>query len=133
MLWVRILLRRGVLDTTLCDKVCQWIAAGQWFSLVTPVSSTNKTDHQDLTEILLKVALNNIKPNQSIRIEEVSFSIKVFELHILKLSVEQMISFRSITMNHYIWLIYIVQDKWTYMYKPIIFYPIIKIYYWVGY
>jgi hypothetical protein len=24
-LWVRIPLRRGVLDTTLCDKVCQWI------------------------------------------------------------------------------------------------------------
>ena len=22
--WVRILLRRGVIDTTLCDKVCQW-------------------------------------------------------------------------------------------------------------
>jgi hypothetical protein len=27
MLWVRILLRRSVLDTTLCDKVCQWHAA----------------------------------------------------------------------------------------------------------
>jgi hypothetical protein len=24
---------RGVLDTTLCDKVCQWLAAGQWFSM----------------------------------------------------------------------------------------------------
>jgi len=24
MLWVWISLRRGVLDTTLCDKVCQW-------------------------------------------------------------------------------------------------------------
>jgi hypothetical protein len=23
---------RGVLDTTLCDKVYQWLAAGQWFS-----------------------------------------------------------------------------------------------------
>jgi hypothetical protein len=30
-------LRRGVLDTTLCDKVCQWLTAGQWFSLGTPV------------------------------------------------------------------------------------------------
>jgi hypothetical protein len=27
-LWVRIPLRRGVLDTTLCDKVCQWLTAG---------------------------------------------------------------------------------------------------------
>jgi hypothetical protein len=33
---------------------------GQWFSSGTPVSSTNKTDHQDITEILLKVALNTI-------------------------------------------------------------------------
>jgi hypothetical protein len=32
--------------------------AGWWFSLGTPVSSTNKTDRYDITEILLKVALN---------------------------------------------------------------------------
>jgi hypothetical protein len=30
--------------TILCDKVCQWLAAVWWFSLGTPVSSTNKTD-----------------------------------------------------------------------------------------
>jgi len=36
--------------------------AGQWFS---SVSSTNKTDHHDITEILLRVALNTIKPNQT--------------------------------------------------------------------
>ena len=46
---------RGVLDTTLCDKVFQWLAAGQWFSTSTPVSSTNKTDRNNITEILLKV------------------------------------------------------------------------------
>ena len=33
-------------------------AAGQWFSPRTPVSSTNKTDRNDITEILLKVVLN---------------------------------------------------------------------------
>ena len=33
---------------------------GQWFSPDTPVSSTNKTDHHDISEILLKVALNTI-------------------------------------------------------------------------
>jgi hypothetical protein len=33
---------------------------GQWFSTGTPVSSTNKTDHHNRTEILLKVALNTI-------------------------------------------------------------------------
>ena len=41
-LWVRILLRRGVLDTGLCDKVCQWLATGRLFSLGNPVSSTQK-------------------------------------------------------------------------------------------
>ena len=46
----------GVLDT-LCDKACQWLATGWWFS---PVSSINKTDHHDITEILLKVVLNTI-------------------------------------------------------------------------
>jgi hypothetical protein len=60
MLWVLTPPRRGVLDTTLCDKVCQWLAEGRWLSLDTPVSSTNKTARRDITEILLKVALNNI-------------------------------------------------------------------------
>jgi hypothetical protein len=59
-LWVRTLLRQGVLDTTLCDEVCQWLAEGQWFSLCTLVSSTNKTDCHDIAEILLKVALSTI-------------------------------------------------------------------------
>ena len=35
-------------------------AAGRWFSPGTPVSSTNKTNCHDITEILLKVALNTI-------------------------------------------------------------------------
>ena len=38
------------------EKVCRW-------SVVTPVSSTNKTDLHDITEILLKMALNTITPN----------------------------------------------------------------------
>ena len=50
----------GVLDTTLCDKVCQWLVADWWFSPGTPVSSTNKTNLHDITEILLKVAINTI-------------------------------------------------------------------------
>jgi hypothetical protein len=45
---------QGVLETPLCDKVCQW------FSPATSVSSTIKTDRHDLTEKLLKVALNTI-------------------------------------------------------------------------
>ena len=42
----------------MCDKVCQWLAIGGLFSLCTPVSSTNKSDPHDITEILLKVAFN---------------------------------------------------------------------------
>ena len=56
-LWVRIPLRRGVLNATLCDKVCQWFSPG------TLVSSTNKTDHHDIAEILLKLAFNSNNPN----------------------------------------------------------------------
>ena len=63
MLWVRISIRAR--STTLCDKVCQWLATGRWFSLGPPVSSTNKTDHHDITEILLKVALNTIKQTKN--------------------------------------------------------------------
>jgi hypothetical protein len=54
------LLRRGVHDTTVYDKVCQRLATGLWISLGTLVSSTTKTDCHDLAEILLKVALNTI-------------------------------------------------------------------------
>ena len=43
------------------DKVCQWLSTGRWFSLASLVSSTNKTDRQDMIGILLKVASNTIK------------------------------------------------------------------------
>jgi hypothetical protein len=33
---------------------------GRWFSLGTLVSSTNKTDRHDITEIVLKVTLNTL-------------------------------------------------------------------------
>jgi hypothetical protein len=52
---------QDVLDATLCDKVCQRFVAGRCFSLGTPGSSTNKTDHHDIFEILLKVAFSTIK------------------------------------------------------------------------
>jgi hypothetical protein len=52
----------STLDTTLYDKVCQRLAAGRWFYMGTSVS-TKKTDRHDITEILLKVALNTITLN----------------------------------------------------------------------
>jgi hypothetical protein len=47
------------------DKVYQLLAYGRWFSPGTPASSTTKTAcHDNIAEILLKVALNT--KNQSI-------------------------------------------------------------------
>jgi hypothetical protein len=40
------------------DKVYQLLAQGRWFSPGTPASSTTKTGHHDIAEILLKVVLN---------------------------------------------------------------------------
>jgi hypothetical protein len=51
---------------TASDKAYQLLAHGQWFSPGTPAFSTTKTDHHDIAEILLKVALNTKKPNKTI-------------------------------------------------------------------
>ena len=58
MLWIQISIRSRC--TTLCDKVCQWLVTDRWFSPGPPVSSTNKSDCHDITEILLKVAISTI-------------------------------------------------------------------------
>ena len=39
-----------------------YVTHGRWFSLGTPVSSTNKTDIQDITQLLLEMPLNAINP-----------------------------------------------------------------------
>jgi hypothetical protein len=78
-------LRRGVLDATLCDKVRQWLATGQWFSPCTPVSFSNKTDRHDITEILLKVALNTINQTKPINSVKMSSQINMYLFGILKL------------------------------------------------
>ena len=52
--------------TTLYDQVCQWLTTGQWLSQGTLVPSTNKTDHHNISETLLKVALNIIILNPPI-------------------------------------------------------------------
>jgi hypothetical protein len=62
-LWETGLIKKNLcceLDTTLCDKVCQWFVTGPWFSWGTTISSTNETDRRNIIEILLKVALNTI-------------------------------------------------------------------------
>jgi hypothetical protein len=53
------------------NNVCQCLATGQWFSLGTPVSSTNKTDRHDIIEILLKVPLNTITLTLNISMDDI--------------------------------------------------------------
>ena len=48
-----------------------WLVTGRWFSTDSPVSSTNKTDCHDITEILLKVALSTINHNSHISVPTV--------------------------------------------------------------
>lgn len=45
----------GVLNTNLCKTICSWVAAYQWFSQSTPVS-TSKTHGHDSNATLLKMA-----------------------------------------------------------------------------
>jgi len=52
------------------DKVHQLLAHGRWFSPGTPASSTTKTGHHDIAEILLKVALNSKNQSKSIIIQK---------------------------------------------------------------
>jgi hypothetical protein len=46
-----------IVKVQVLDFVALLLAAGQWFS---PVSYINKTDRHDITEILLKMALNTM-------------------------------------------------------------------------
>ena len=60
------------------NKVYQLLAHGRWFSPGTAASSTTKTGRHDITEILLKVALNTTNQIKS----SIGFYIvkKIFEL-----------------------------------------------------
>ena len=60
----------GFIDEQVVQLQVIKLAHGQWFSVVTPVSSTTKTGRHDIAEILLKVVLNTI--NQIIKSNQVS-------------------------------------------------------------
>jgi hypothetical protein len=57
-LWVRILFMQGVLDSTLCDKICQWLTCNR--SVVFSGYSSSSTIK---AEILLKVMLSIHNPH----------------------------------------------------------------------
>jgi hypothetical protein len=68
-------------------SVCQWLTSGRWFPPGPLVSSTNKTDRHDITEILLKVALNTISPPQTL---DVNY---IYWLQIMQFTREKMVWF----------------------------------------
>ena len=55
-----------------------FIATGRWFSPGTSVSSTNKTDRHDITEILLKEVLNIITITKPIVLTWINFIEEIF-------------------------------------------------------
>jgi hypothetical protein len=65
----------AVLNTTLCDKVCQWLSTG------TSVSSIDKADRYEITEILLKVALNTM--NQTLSINGTNLNTQLYRLRVI--------------------------------------------------
>jgi hypothetical protein len=84
----------GVFDTTLCDKDCQWLVTCRWFSACTPVTSTNKTDRHDITEVLLKVVLNTI----TLILAQMSLGCWIYNLFIFnfKIAILQTFSYMQI-------------------------------------
>jgi len=93
MLWVWILIRARC--TTLCDKVCQWLATGRWLSPgPPPIKLTTR-----ITEILLKVTLNTIKQTNIIAF----INNAVIKL-LPRISCQPMLKHTT----HYIWLTWII-------------------------
>jgi hypothetical protein len=93
MFWVR---TPFILDTTLCDKVCQWLAKYRWLSLGTLVSSINKTDRHNITEICLKVALNTTSQTK----ELLHFKVRAFDFLIVFQSILYNVCIKSNTFCH---------------------------------
>jgi hypothetical protein len=55
------------------DKVYLLLAHGRWFSPGTPASSTTKTGHHDIAEIVLKVALSTINQINKVKSKSLIF------------------------------------------------------------
>ena len=107
MLWVRISIRARCTCTTLCDKVCQWLATGQWFSQGPPVSSTNKTDRHHITEILLREALNTIKQTNLHNFSMVQhYMYAAFTIEVFKCLVTKCPIWETITISHLIFFLF---------------------------
>jgi hypothetical protein len=95
MLWVRISIKTRC--TILCDKLCQWLVTGQWFSPGPSISSTNKIDHHDITEILWIVVLNTIKQTIALQVQW-NIYVWILLLNTLRLN------FKRLSINYFLFL-----------------------------
>ena len=68
------------METTLCDKVCEWLATDRCFFPGTPASFTNKTDSNDITETLSTLALDFITIYPRISLPTKTHVVKTVEL-----------------------------------------------------
>ena len=91
---VQILLRRDAMDTPLCDKVCQWLAACRWISPGTPAFFTNKADRHVIAEILLKVVLKIMTTPLTLYLKKGNFLyfLELVQLYILYKKPSRMIN-----------------------------------------
>jgi hypothetical protein len=81
-LWVRTPFMARCARYNIMWQSGKWLATGRWFSPGTPISSTNETDHHDITDILLKVALNTINNNNRQYSQCFDFNIDCFHVFI---------------------------------------------------
>ena len=57
----------------ICDKVCRWLATCLWFSLGPRVSSTNKTDHHNISWNIVESGIKDHQTNLLYYVELTSF------------------------------------------------------------
>ena len=85
----------GMLALYLCLTIGWWLSSG------IPVSSTNKTDRHDITEILLKVALNIINQAKHILMSSYEHISKKLSAAVITLKVDLSLLFKPILFVSY--------------------------------
>ena len=79
---------RGVFNTTLCDKVCQWLAAGWWFSPGTLVSSKKKNWRPQYNKNIVESGIKHNNPNPMVHMFCLDITVTPEPLNFLKLKIK---------------------------------------------